>query len=297
MKRPGIPPFGSLAGDCTIKWGNPGCAYVKSSDVGNAIKMAMREFAKLEPDIQILQYVIMPDHIHLILFVKKPINDILGRKIAAFKVLVNNYFGLSGRGDVFERGGVFEKGFDDQILKSNRKLDVIYDYLRQNPHRLAARRRFPEYFRKVNNLRICNRCYQAYGNLMLLRNPFIDAVIIHRRYSDAEVKRYCEEWLHTAFNGGVLISAFVGPKEKEVRREAENMGAKIILITDKPFGEREKPAKADFMRCEDGKLLILVPLDDDFPRDRYRHTCLAMNMRAEEIANNQKGVGSLGNKG
>lgn len=275
MKRPEVPTFGYLAGDCSIRWGNPGCVYVRSSMIGDAVKRGLREIGSVDRAFKILQYALMPDHLHIILFVERQIDDILGRKLAAFKVMVNKFAGIDS---------IFEKGFDDQILKTNRKLEVIYDYLRQNPHRLAVRRRFPEYFRKVNDLRIGGRLYQAYGNLFLLRNPFIDAVIIHRRYTSRECDRYREEWLHTAVNGGVLVSAFVSPLEKDVRREAEEAGAKIILITDKPFGEREKPAKSDFQRCEQGKLLILVPMDDDFPRDRYRHTCLAMNARAEEIA-------------
>lgn len=275
MKREGVPAFGSLAGDCSIKWGNPGCAFIRSSDVGNAVKKALREIPKIEPAIRVLQYALMPDHLHIVLFVEREMDEILGRKLAAFKVMVNGFARIDS---------VFEKGFDDQILRSDRKLDVIYDYLRQNAHRLAVRWRYPRYFRRVNNMRIGGHLYQAYGNLLLLRNPFMEAVVVHRKYSDEERARLREEWLHTACNGGVLISAFVSPVEKDIRREAEAEGARIILITDRPFGERGKPAKSDFEKCEEGKLLVLVPMDEDFPRDSFRASCLAMNERAGGIA-------------
>lgn len=280
MKGEGVPEFGFLAGDCSIKWGNPGCAFIRSLDVGDAIKRALREIPNMEPAIRVLQYALMPDHLHIVIFVDREMDEILGRKLAAFKVMVNKFAGIDG---------VFDKGFDDQILRHDRKLDVIYDYLRQNAHRLAVRRRYPQYFRRVNNLRICGRHYQAYGNLLLLRNPFMEAVIVHRRYGEEERARLREEWMHTACNGGVLISAFVSPVEKEIRREAEAEGARVILITDRPFGERGKPAKSDFEKCEEGNLLILIPMDEDFPRDNYRRTCLAMNERAEEIAAKEPG--------
>ena len=118
----------------------------------------------------------------------------------------------------------------------------------------------------------------------------MEAVVVHRKYSDEERARLREEWLHTACNGGILISAFVSPVEKDIRREAEAEGARIILITDRPFGERGKPAKSDFEKCEEGKLLVLVPMDEDFPRDSFRASCLAMNERAGGIFLNGAGA-------
>ena len=75
---------------------------------------------------------------------------------------------------------IFAKGFNDQILKPTRSLDMLYGYLRDNPRRLAVRREHPEYFRRVNRLKIGDKTYQAYGNIQLLDCPFKEAVVIHR---------------------------------------------------------------------------------------------------------------------
>lgn len=108
-----------------------GCSYIRASHIGRAIKSGLRKFCEIEPKIKILQYALMPDHLHLILFVTVPIDEILGRVIARFKVMVNDEAGING---------VFAKGFNDQILKKPRQLDTLFRYLRENPRRLAVRR-------------------------------------------------------------------------------------------------------------------------------------------------------------
>ena len=114
----------------------------------------------------------MPDRLHVLLFVEEQTEEILGRILARFKVAVNNNVGMNG---------VFSKGFNDQILKASRSLDTFYRYLRDNPRRLAVRRANPDFFRRINRLKIGDRYYQAYGNIHLLDNPFKEQVIIHRR--------------------------------------------------------------------------------------------------------------------
>lgn len=36
MKSPEMPPFGTLAGDCSLKPGTPGAPYIKASPLGQA---------------------------------------------------------------------------------------------------------------------------------------------------------------------------------------------------------------------------------------------------------------------
>ena len=128
-KAPLVPNFGSLVGDYRIPHGHKGSPCVAASPVGAAIKEGLRKFPQIEPKIRVLQYAIMPDHLHLLLFVQEKTDEILGRYIAAFKVEVNNAAG---------RNGIFAKGFNDQILKTDRSLDTLYHYLRDNPRRLAV---------------------------------------------------------------------------------------------------------------------------------------------------------------
>ena len=98
---------------------------------------------------------------------------------------------------------VFQAGFNDKIVGSNRSLDIIFNYIKENPYRLAIRKLRPSFFDRCDSIRLNGKRYMAYGNLRILKNPFMEAVIIHRRYGEREVKEMQERWLHLAMSGGI----------------------------------------------------------------------------------------------
>lgn len=270
-KNPLMENFGILQGDYRIQTGQKGAAFISSTALGKAIKNTLRRFNSTEPNVRVLQYALMPDHLHILLFVEYPTEDTLGKIIARFKIEVNKAAGTTG---------VFAKGFNDQILKSSRSLAVLYRYLRENARRLAVRRARPEFFRRVNALEIGGKTFQAYGNFQLLDCPFKEQVIVHRADSSETRQKNREQWLYTAANGGVLVSPFISPAEKEIRKEAEEAGGRFILIISEPMEERYKPAGRDFELCEAGRLLIVSA---NLPGDLSRQTCLTMNTLAQTI--------------
>lgn len=270
-KNPLMENFGILQGDYRIPTGQKGAAFISSTALGKAIKSTLRRFNSTEPNVRVLQYALMPDHLHILLFVEYPTEDTLGKIIARFKIEVNKASGITG---------VFAKGFNDQILKSSRSLAVLYRYLRENARRLAVRRARPEFFRRVNALEIGGKAFQAYGNFQLLDCPFKEQVIVHRADSSETRQKNREQWLYTAANGGVLVSPFISPAEKEIRKEAEEAGGRFILIISEPMGERYKPAGREFELCEAGRLLIVSA---NLPGDLSRQTCLTMNTLAQTI--------------
>ncbi len=127
---------------------------------------------------------------------------------------------------------------------------------------------------------------QLYGNIHLLDNPFKEQVIVHRADSDEIYSSNRDRWLYTAGNGGVLVSPFISKREKEIRHEAELLGSRFILITNKPFGEREKPMGRDFDRCAEGLRLIIAP---QTAWNFSRTACQQMNALANHIAFNLVG--------
>lgn len=271
-KNPLMENFGILQGDYRIQTGQKGAAFISSTALGKAIKNTLRRFNSTEPNVRVLQYALMPDHLHILLFVEYPTEDTLGKIIARFKIEVNKAAGTTG---------VFAKGFNDQILKSSRSLAVLYRYLQENARRLAVRKARPEFFRRVNALEIGGKTFQAYGNFQLLACPFKEQVIVHRADSSETKQKNREQWLYTAANGGVLVSPFISPAEKEIRKEAEEAGGRFILIISEPMGERYKPAGREFELCEAGRLLIISA---NLPGELSRKTCLVMNELAEGFA-------------
>ncbi|MDE6653877.1 MAG: hypothetical protein K2K37_05770 [Muribaculaceae bacterium] len=274
-KSPEAMAFGMLAGDWRLNPGTTGSSYIQASPLGRIIKGCLREISAIYPALRIYQYALMPDHLHLILSVESTLDEILGRKLAAFKVMVNKRSGISG---------VFEKGFNDQILTTTRNLNQIYTYLRDNPRRLAVRRANPDFFTRLDSLSIGGAAYQAYGNVQLLDNPFKEQVIVHRADTPEQFVHQKKRWLYTAANDGVLVSPFISKREKEIRTEAETLGATLILITHEAFGERCKPAAHDFDLCREGRLLIItLGLVSGTPLTR--DICQDMNTLAETIVN------------
>lgn len=106
---------------------------------------------------------------------------------------------------------------------------------------------------------------------------------MHRRDDAATRERNLALWRYTAINGGVLVSPFISADERAVRDSADNLGGKLIHITNRPFAGRDKPAGRDFELCEQGRLLILAPLTG-ISGTLTRAHCLEMNRCAALIA-------------
>lgn len=280
VKATGVPEFSTLS----IRELKPGGVSTEISLLGRIIENAVWNIHKHNPKVKVLQYVIMPDHIHLLIQVTSRLDKPIGNEIGGFKTGISNMWRRMHCDDSLD---IFEEGFNDKIIYPDRELNDVFEYIRQNPYRLAIRRMRPEFFQKTRNIFIENREVQAYGNLFHFRNPFKYALIIHRNDTEVQFNHKLDECIYYAANGGIVVSAFISPREKEIRKAIESIDGKIILIHNKPFADREKPARHDFNLCSKGKLLIISPIDyASLPKTVHpsRTQCLDMNSLAEKIA-------------
>ena len=271
-KLPTLPDFSVITG-CPESW------YVYHPPIGKAIQQSIVAIEKENPKLKVYRYAIMPDHVHILIRALEYLERPLGIYISKIKIKAlqnTRLYGLS-----YE--SLFEKDFYDRILRLDQSLDTVIKYIYHNPYRLLVRKFYPDYFRRINNVFYYKDIHwAAYGNLQLLGNPFRDAVVCHR--ADAGTRKedsLIKNWLHLASNGGVLISPFIAQKEKEIREKAEAANGKIILISNKAFGERYKPAAHDFHQCESGSLLIIAPITE---LPECRRTFLFLNGLAEDLA-------------
>lgn len=274
-KREDFELFGRIKGDARIAPGMPGCAYIEESTLGSVIAKEIIGFQKLFPVFQIYQFKVMPDHVHILLRVKNWLEHHLDYYISS---LVHN-IGISYsrlKEHEIRSEDIFQPGYCDKPLLLNRSLNGLFRYIRENPHRLAMRQQFPQFFQRIRQLKIGENGYDAYGNLFLFRNPDKEVVKISRKYTPEEIKQKKTGWLSAASKGTILVSPFISKEEKEVRREAEAMGGKIILITHESFGERFKPAAHDFDLCSEGRLLI-ISLGHPLKTPLTREICNKMN--------------------
>lgn len=258
-------------------YGSPSNPFVSRSPIGEIIERKILEFPNFCSSLQILQYVIMPDHIHFAIFAR----DYLPRSIGSYIGMMKVKSGQSIREAFPEITDVFSPDFHDRYLLPTHKLNTIINYIRENPYRLLVRFSNPDFFRRVNNIRIKGQLWQAYGNLQLLENPFKAPVVIHRADSEQMRASKLRRWKHLSENGGVLVSPFISKDEKMVRRLCEAMNGKVILLTNTPLKDKEKPASHDFELCAEGRLLILAPISG---MPSGRETFVYLNFIAESIA-------------
>lgn len=270
---------------------NPKEVKVRYYNLGFTIWHALLNFDEINPQIRILQYVIMPDHVHVLLEITHEMERPLGDYIAVFKRKIFKDALAQGFIDkTFPR--IFQVGFNDQFLRYSRNLQTLFDYIRENPYRLWIRRVHSEFFSKILNSKILDIDCCLYGNLALLENPFIYPVVIHRKDSASELEKKKEIWRYVLKNGGVLVGAFISEGENKIFKGAAKYGGHIILISNKTFEKREKSTGKLFDLCEKGQLLIISPKMEFSKMNPVasqkqkisRAECLFMNAFAEKLA-------------
>ena len=209
----------------------------------------------------------------------------LGMVIKGFKMGCNKaYWRIYGM-NTTARKGLFELGYNDKVLLHERQLEGWKKYLDDNPRRLMVKRMTPGLFTVMLNKEVAGRRCQMVGNCFLLDIPDKVAVVVHRRYSEGDLRRLREEWLACGERGGVLVSAAISTKEKEVLREAMNRGYRIVLLRENGFPRLYKPCGESFYACSEGLLLQISPWDYHMEKKTItREQCLELNEMAERIA-------------
>ena len=280
-KKISFPTFGSIIGNAKIPFGEPGCAEIDENEFGHIISKSIIGLPKKYSIIQIYQYKVMPDHVHILLCVKDWSNYHLDFYIKELTEFIAKHCSKV-IGHQLRDSDIFEEGYCDKPLLLGISLNGWYKYIKMNPHRLAMRIQFPDFFSRKRNLRIGNREYEAYGNLFLISNPDKTAVKISRRFSSLQKSELRTKWETDALKGVVMVSPFISNEEKQIREIIEQNRGKIILITHEAFPERFKPAAHNFELCSDGRLLI-ISMGYPAKTALTREICNEMNKLALEI--------------
>jgi len=283
--------LGKVVGNKDSEPGTPGYPICEHSKLSiTFLREAIAKHRELYPMAEIWKIQVMPDHIHFIIYVKDPLPDEkdLGSIIGGFKTRGSKVWKRlrseeSGKEEPFQ--SLFEYEYNDKILKKPEMLGNWKRYLADNPRRYLIKYKNPTLFTVFHDREICGHKCQIVGNQFLLDIPEKMAVIVHNAYTDADFEHYKQEWLECGKQGGVLVSAAIAPREKEVMREAMELGYKVILLRENGFPQLFKPSGKSFYSCAQGLLLQICPWDFHFDRREIkRKQCLILNKLAEDIA-------------
>ena len=256
--------------------------WVYPSQIGLAVKRAWRELPQYHPQVKLLGFQLMPDHVHGIIHVTEPLPQHLGRLIQGFK---------KGCRDAIKQmtGGeetLWEEGYNDRILRGPGHLDRWIKYLNDNPRRLWVKHYHPDLFHQQVGIVIGSTPVTIMGNRFLLDYPDKVAVKCSRRLTSAEIDLECKRFLSMASQGAVLISPCISPGEKAVMGCAFEAGNPIILLLENGFSPLQKPSGRQFDACSEGRLLLVAPWPhhNDYRRIT-RAQCEALNALSLEISN------------
>ncbi len=270
-KNPDIPPFSRIEGNPRMLSGRD-VPRVVHSEIDRILAEEILKTPKMRPtQIRIRQLMIMPDHVHIMLEVLTRLNYPVTKIVA--QILSATTLNCRRCGLIQPSASAFDlEGINDRILYGAGQLDILYNYIADNPRRYLIKKLHPDLFTRRSGIRFGNN-NDAYKDLKVEKNPIVrmDCVgnifllrqslkQVHVRsfWTDDQVLRFEEECRRHVTAGGVLISPFISPKERKIMHEAIERGGRVIRITDRGFGERWKPSGREFELCAEGRLLVMA---------------------------------------
>lgn len=289
---------------------------VELTEVGRAVKKEIFAMEERYPQVKLLQYQIMPDHVHLILHVKERLPEKLplGNLVAAWKQACGKAYSAllerdlkasqrDGQDGAYEASSreatfrsqegpkppytpLFSKGFNDRILTGRGQLSLMIAYVKDNPRRFLIKQQHHGFFTIHRGLSVAGMHFDAVGNLSLLQKPKV-AVHCRRRWKEAEQEAFAEGCLCKAEDGTVLVGAFISKAEKEIAQKANERHFPLIRLVENGFNEFFKPVGQDFYSCAEGRLLLLAPRPyHNDTKVITREQCGQLNAMAEHVSNN-----------
>lgn len=191
-------------------------------------------------------------------------------------------------------GLLWTHGYHDRILTHAGQLEVLKNYIHDNPRRAWVKRMNHSYFAQ-HKVRVGKTTFNAIGNDSLLRATNKVQVQVSRQYHRPDAPESArrewdsirEHFLQSARNGAVLVSPCISKGEQKIARIAKTEGLTLIVLLENGFSEHYKPVGAYFDACAAGRLLMLAPWEHHTEhRAISRNQCLQLNTMAKDIVDN-----------
>lgn len=258
------------------------------SEAGKTVLRRWKEIPEHRPAVEANTCVIMPDHLHGIVYVRKKLTKPVGETIRGFKSGVTSELRRQLKTPSLN---VWEEGYHDRVIMDVETLRTERAYINDNPRRYCLRKENPQMFLRANYLthdRLpaeSDILWAGFGNLFLLDKPALAPLQVSRRVSSQELACRKAEALELSWRGAVLASPFISPGEKEIAHALMNQEyGSLILLRSEGFPPLYKPPGAYFDLCAQGRLLVLSPFAYTGRKQPLtRERCLRMNQLVAEM--------------
>lgn len=269
-------------------------AAFRPSPLGEQVANEWHNLSQAYPQLQILRLQLMPDHLHVVLFVRERLPKHLGKLIGIVKNNCNKHYWqhLTSLGRLGPKGTgtpppLFSENFQDTILTHEGQLESMIRYVADNPYRALVKRENPDLFKVVSELEVDGVRCAAIGNRWLLQRGVRLQVRCHNNATPANLRLIARQrayFLERGEKGGVVVSPCISPGEKEIARAALEANHPLIVILENGFPPLYKPPGKYFEACAKGLLLMLAPWPYHMERRTItRSQCLALNAIAQSI--------------
>ena len=264
-------------------------AKVLLTPFGEQVMKSMEAIPCFNPDVTLYGHVLMPDHVHLRLYLPPNLNEpliVLGNAMRKFKTytttLARKILGIPQ---------LWQQGYHDRLCLSRRFIEEIERYIACNPLKYELLKNQAQTFHIVeplNSVRLDPADYwRGMGNIALLSPeiPIASLRISRSMQNFHDVLTYVSRLVDDRV---VILSGFVSPGEHAVRDMlVNNPKARIIQVLCDEMPWDFKPDSKFLIPLQEGRYLAMarVQSSSDFSREK----CLEANEEMVEIA--QTGAG------
>ena len=255
--------LGALAGDASA-------ARVELSSIGFDISQNIQQLPSFFPAIKVCAKLLMPDHIHVVLWVQKEhpysIKEV-GRSMRQAwhkiilahtqeqasaasmvqDVLVSISPQIKSAGDNENKSTGEHKNettlhlpyrFEPPYIRTlvaKGQLSRMIAYVHDNPHRAMLRRLNPDLFRMHREQQVEGLTFTALGNLFLLDYPQRQAIECSRNASEEQIADLKASAMQAAEDGAVSYSGAISAGEKQVVRAIREAGLPVVVVLNDGF--------------------------------------------------------------
>ena len=245
------------AAGCSLAFGHLSERGVELPAVGAAFEAVIQRFHEKWFCIEPIRYfVIMPDHLHLIIKLRGDVEKRLSLAVVVRQLVKTLARSVIGERDAAE---LFAFEWHDWIVKQEGQLAAFMRYIRENPARALTRHLNRPFFTTVRQVSFAGRMWQAYGNLALLKLPVITPFRCSRRWAEGGPEwREALTLAERIGPGGAGVGTFMSPCEKACGNAIFKAGGSLILLYPEGFGERWHPTRNKEALCAKGRMLCLT---------------------------------------
>ena len=115
--------------------------YIKYTNIGIIVAEGLKNINTIYENVKLLQYVVMPNHIHMLIEIDDSEDKIsLSKIIGSFKRYISK---IVNENKLFCKDSIWQKSFYEHIIRKDTELNEIMKYINENP----LKWKFDEYYK------------------------------------------------------------------------------------------------------------------------------------------------------